>query len=116
MTVLDVVVTGLTVAANLGIGIAGMSKARFVVANAKAVNVGASSVPLLGALKAAGAVGLLVGLAGIDIVGIAAGVGLVAFFVGAVVFHVRARALDTLAFPVAYLTLAVASLVFAITR
>jgi hypothetical protein len=50
----------------------------------------ASWLPVLGALKAAGAVGLLVGL-GVPAIGIAAAVGVVAFFVGAVLTHVRVR-------------------------
>lgn len=116
MNAVDVVVTGLTVAANLGLGFAGMARADFVVANARAVDVGPSWVPLLGGLKAAGAIGLLVGLLGVDPLGIAAGVGLVAFFVGAAAFHVRARALATIGFPATFLALAVASLVLAVVR
>lgn len=46
--------------------------------------------PTLGWLKAAGALGLLVGLA-VPAIGVAAAVGLVLFFVGAIVAVVRAR-------------------------
>jgi DoxX-like family len=61
-------------------------------------------------LKAAGAAGLLLGLAGVPLVGPAAALGLTLFFVGAVVTHLRAGD-HALAFPVLYLALAVASLV-----
>jgi DoxX-like family len=63
----------------------------------------------LGALKAAGALGLLVGI-GIPPVGVAAAVGLVLFFVGAIVVVVRARWYAHLPWPTAYLLLAIESL------
>jgi hypothetical protein len=44
---------------------------------------------------------------------VAAAIGLVLFFVGAVGAHVRAREMSTVAAPGAYLALAVASLVLA---
>ena len=66
----------------------------------------------LGALKAAGALGVLVGIA-VPIIGIAAAVGVVLFFVGAIITHVRARWLSF--FPVLYFTPAVAALVLRLT-
>ncbi|WP_411122588.1 DoxX family protein [Streptomyces sp. x-19] len=72
--------------------------------------------PWLGALKGAGAAGLLVGLLGFRPLGVAAAVGLVLFFVGAVVAHVRARAYATMAAPAGYLGLAVASLALTVLR
>jgi hypothetical protein len=45
---------------------------------------------MLGALKAAGALGLLVDI-GMPLIGTAAAIGLVLFFVGAIVTHLRAR-------------------------
>jgi DoxX-like family len=44
----------------------------------------------IGTLKAAGALGLLVGLIGVPLIGTAAAIGLVLFFVCAVYTHVRA--------------------------
>jgi hypothetical protein len=44
----------------------------------------------IGALKTAGAVGLLLGLLGLPLIGIAAAIGLVLFFVCAVYTHIRA--------------------------
>ena len=49
-----------------------------------------SWLPTLGALKAAGAVGLLAGL-GVPIIGTAAATGLTLFFICAIVTHLRAR-------------------------
>ncbi|GAA3008346.1 hypothetical protein GCM10017559_33340 [Streptosporangium longisporum] len=71
---------------------------------------------MLATLKAAGAVGLLLGLLGVRPVGVAAAAGLCLFFVGAVVVHVRARVFHNIAFPGVYLALAVASLVLAVAR
>jgi hypothetical protein len=45
---------------------------------------------MLGILKAAGAIGLLVGI-GVPLIGTAAAVGLVLFFIGAIITHLRAR-------------------------
>jgi hypothetical protein len=44
----------------------------------------------LGILKAAGALGLLVGI-GVPLIGIAAATGLILFFVGAIITHLRGR-------------------------
>jgi hypothetical protein len=52
------------------------------------VGLSSSWIPLLGGLKAAGAAGLLVGLAGVRLIGLAVPLGLVLFFIGAVVAHV----------------------------
>jgi hypothetical protein len=41
--------------------------------------------------------------------GVAAGVGLTLFFIGAVVIHIKTRVLHNIAFPGVYLLLAVAS-------
>jgi hypothetical protein len=66
---------------------------------------------MLGTLKVAGAIGLLGGLVGPPAIGIAAATGLVLFFIGAVIAHLRARVLYNIAFPGAYLGLSAASLV-----
>jgi hypothetical protein len=49
-----------------------------------------SWLPILGILKAAGGLGLLVGI-GVPVIGFAAAIGLILFFVGAVITHLRAR-------------------------
>lgn len=110
-----VIVTVVTIVANAGIAVADLVRARFVLANSASVGVPASWLPMLGTLKAAGAAGLLIGLLGCRPLGVAAATGLVLFFIGAIVTHVRARAYATiLPGPGVYLALAVASLVLAI--
>lgn len=103
-------VTFATIAANAGVAIADFARAPFVLANAGEVQLSEESVPILGALKAAGAAGLALGLAGVPWIGLAAAVGLVLFFVGAVAFHVNYRVYHNIAFPLAFLALAVATL------
>ncbi|MEV0617078.1 DoxX family protein [Nonomuraea sp. NPDC050404] len=63
----------------------------------------------LGAAKAAGALGLLVGLF-VPVIGIAAGVGLVLYFTGAVVTVLRARSYSTVVYPILYLVPVIAAL------
>ncbi|MFD0278011.1 DoxX family protein [Kitasatospora sp. NPDC127111] len=64
----------------------------------------------LGAAKAAGALGLLVGLF-VPVIGVLAAVGLVLYFAGAAVTVARARSYAHLPFPLIYLAPAAASLV-----
>lgn len=111
-----VVVTIITIVANVGVAVADLVKADSVLANSAEVGVPRSWLPLLATLKIAGAAGLLLGLLGSHVIGVSAAIGLVAFFVGAMVAHLRARVLHNLAFPGAYLALAIASLTLAITH
>ena len=62
----------------------------------------------LGILKALGALGLLVGIA-VPLIGIAAAVGLILFFVGAIITHLRGRDYS-LGPAIVFLLLAVAAL------
>jgi hypothetical protein len=64
----------------------------------------------LGTAKAAGAAGLVAGLF-VPAIGVAAAIGLVLYFAGAVVTVARARSYSHLAYPVLYLAPVVASLV-----
>jgi hypothetical protein len=109
-------VTVVTIAVNLGSAAADLARMPLVLANAAEVGVPETRLPALAGLKAAGAAGLLLGLLGLGAVGIAAAAGLVLFFVGAVSVHVRARVLHNIAFPGAFLALAVASLALAVAR
>nr|WP_192764229.1 DoxX family protein [Actinomadura algeriensis] len=113
MFIAYVTVTVVTIAANAGMAAADFARARFVLGNSAEVGVPAAWVPYLGAAKAAGAAGLLLGLVGVPFIGVAAAAGLVLFFVGAVAAHVRARVFHNFAFPGGYLALAVASLALA---
>ena len=73
------------------------------------VGVSESWLTTLGILKAAGALGLLIGIR-VPLIGIAAAVGLVLFFVGAIVTHLRARDYS-FGLAVVFLLLAIAALV-----
>jgi hypothetical protein len=108
---LYVVVTVITAVITAAVGIADLIPAGFVLANSAKVHVPNSWLPTLGILKLAGAAGLLVGLVGLPAIGIAAATGLVLFFIGAVIAHVRARVLYNIAAPGTYLALSAASLV-----
>ena len=58
----------------------------------------------------------MLGLLGVRPLGIAAAIGLVLFFTGALVAHVRARAFHNIAVPGGYLALAVTAAALAIAR
>jgi hypothetical protein len=116
MFLLYVVVTSLTALTNAAFAVADLVRARFVLQNSAEVGVSASWLPLLGILKGLGAAGLLVGLFGSHLIGVAAGIGLVLFFVGAVAVHVRAHVFYNIAFPGTCLAMAVASLGLAVLR
>ena len=68
--------------------------------------------PWLGTAKAAGAVGLVVGLA-VPVVGSVAAVGLVLYFTGAVITVARARWYSHIPFPLMYMAPALGALVVA---
>jgi DoxX-like family len=68
-----------------------------------------SWLTMLGVLKSAGALGLLVGLA-VPVIGTAAAIGVILFFVGAIVTHLRVRDY-AIALPAVFGLLAVAALV-----
>ncbi|UQA97174.1 DoxX family protein [Streptomyces halobius] len=111
-----VVVTVITMVVNAGAAIADFLKAGFVLANAEELGLRKSWIPLLGTLKGAGAVGLLLGLLGVRFIGIAAAIGLVLFFIGALAVHFRTRVFHNIAAPGGYFLLAVASLVLAVAH
>ncbi|MGO4460819.1 DoxX family protein [Streptomyces sp. M-16] len=84
-------------------------RAKFVVEPLAQYGVPRGIWNLLGAAKAAGAVGLLVGFA-VPAIGIAAAIGLVLYFTGAVITVLRARAYAHAVFPMIYAAPAVAVL------
>jgi hypothetical protein len=86
-----------------------LRRAAFVVDPLVAYGVPESWWTPLGLAKAAGAVGLLIGLA-VPAIGILAGICLVVYFLGAVVTALRARSYKTVAYPVLYLAPVVATL------
>ncbi|WP_410622633.1 DoxX family protein [Amycolatopsis sp. cmx-8-4] len=68
--------------------------------------------PWLGTAKAAGAAGLIAGLV-VPAIGVAAGIGLVLYFTGALITVARAKSYAHLAFPLMYVAPVVASLALA---
>jgi hypothetical protein len=94
-----------------------IARLKRVVATMHRLGVPESWPPALGALNAAGALGLLVGL-GVPAIGTAAAGAVVLYFVGAILAHVRARAFAAgEGFPLAvgFLLLAVADLALRLT-
>lgn len=116
MSTAYVIVTAIMVAASVSIAVADLIPASFVIDNSAEVGVSRSALPTLAALKIAGALGLLIGLLGVEALGVIAAAGLVLFFVGAIVAHVRAGVYYNIYFPAFYLALAVATLVLHITK
>jgi hypothetical protein len=114
------IVTVITIVANAAAAAADLARAGFVLGNSAEVGVPPSWLPLLATLKAAGAAGLLIGMSGVvlDIavlryLGIAAAIGLILFFTGALIAHLRARVFYNLYFPGTFWLLAIASLTLA---
>ncbi|GHA91721.1 MULTISPECIES: DoxX family protein [Streptomyces] len=112
MNLILVIATVACIAANLGIAIADYGRAPFVLANSAEVRLPSTMLPYLATLKLAGAAGLVIGLLGAHPLGLAAGVGLVFFFTGAVTAHISARVFYNIAFPGVFLVLAAASTAF----
>ncbi|MGW5740427.1 DoxX family protein [Amycolatopsis sp. NPDC003861] len=100
-----------TIAAAAWVGFSAVSmfaRAKWVVEPITEYGVPRSWWNLLGTAKAAGAVGLLAGLVWTPI-GIAAAIGLVLYFTGALITVARARSYAHLAFPLLYLVPVVVS-------
>ncbi|MFD4433674.1 DoxX family protein [Nocardia sp. NPDC058497] len=94
-----------TVVAALWVGFSAFSllrRAAFVVDPLVEYGVPQSWWTPLGLAKAAGSIGLIVGL-WIPAIGVAAAIGLILYFAGAVVTVLRARSYKTVAFPILYL-------------
>ena len=107
-----VVSAGLLAAAVITVVINGIeavgkiARAGFVMKNSTRVGVDPRWLPHLAVLEGAGTVGVALGIAGVPVVGTAAAIGLVLFFVGAVVVHLRSRVYRTIGFPAGFLVLA----------
>ena len=115
MSAAYVIITVLTLVANACVAVADLARARFVLANMAEVGVPQSWLTPLGLLKGAGAAGLLLGLLGLRPLGIAAAVGLVLFFAGALAAHIRAHVYDNIVIPGGFFVLAVASAALAVS-
>ena len=104
-----IVVTLMAAAANIFSATLDFIRYKQILINMARVGVSESWINTLGTLKAAGALGLLIGIR-VPLIGIAAAVGLVLFFVGAIVTHLRARDYS-FGLAVVFLLLAVAALI-----
>src|SRR6266436_557603 len=103
------IVTVLAAAANIFSATLDFIRFKQILINMAKVGVSESWITMLGALKAAGALGLLVGLR-VPLIGAAAAVGLILFFVAAIITHLRARDYS-FGLAVVFLLLAVPALV-----
>jgi len=109
MFIAYIVVTVLAAAANVFSATLDFIRYKQILINMAKVGVSESWVTTLGILKAAGALGLLVGIR-VPLIGIAAAIGLVLFFLAAVITHLRAHD-HSFGLAVVFLLLAVAALV-----
>ena len=109
MFIAYVVVTLLAAAANIFSATLDFIRYKQVLTNMARVGVSESWITMLGILKAAGAIGLLVGI-GVPVIGTAAAVGLILFFVGAIITHLRAHDYS-FGLAIVFLLLAMAALV-----
>ena len=92
MSTAHIVVTLVAIAATAFSGIAALVHFRPILPGMARAGVPVSWLTFpIGTLKTAGAVGLLIGLLGVPVIGTAAAIGLVAFFVCAVYTHLLAR-------------------------
>jgi hypothetical protein len=105
-----VVVTVLAIVANIFAATVDFARAQWVLDNMTKIGVPHPWLFSLGVLKAAGALGLLVGI-GVPLLGVAASVGLVLYFLGAVFTVVRAPDYSQVPYPTTFLVLATATLV-----
>jgi DoxX-like family len=109
-----IIVTVVAAAANIYAATNDFIRPKWLLANMNKLGVAESWLPILGVLKAAGALGLLIGV-GVPLIGLAAAVGLTLFFIGAVITHLRARDLSLgNGVPVMFLGVALAALVLGV--
>ena len=108
-----VVVTLLAIAANTFSGVAALVHFKPILPGMVKAGVPESWLTFpIGTLKTAGAVGLLLGVIGVPLIGTAAAVGLILFFVCAIYTHIRAGDYSPqFGLAIGFLLLAVAALV-----
>jgi DoxX-like family len=113
MSTAYVIVTALTAAITLQAAVLDFRRSEWIVSNMDKYGVPRSWLPYLGALKVAGAVGLLIGI-WVPVIGIAAALGLVLYFIGAIVTVMQAHWYSHLRYPAPFLALSAASLVLVV--
>lgn len=109
MFIAYVAVTGAAIAANLWAAAVDVVRPQWLLANMAKLDVAEAQLPYLSGLKAAAALGLLVGFVA-PALGVAAAVGLVLYFLCAVVTVVRAPDYAQLPYPSAFLLIAAGTL------
>ena len=114
LLILCAAVTVAAIVANVYAATADFARGDLALTNSIKVGVPTSWLPVLGTLKTAGALGLLLGLLGVPYIGVAAAIGLVLFFLGAIGFHLRAHEHHFIITTVGYFLLAAAALVASI--
>jgi len=90
MFVAYIIVTIIAAAANIFSATLDFIRFKQILVNMAKVGVPESWITMLGTLKVAGAVGLLVGI-GVPPIGVAAAIGLILFFIAAITTHLRTR-------------------------
>jgi DoxX-like family len=111
MFVAYIIVTLLAAAINLYAATNDFKRPEWLLANMNKLGVRKSSLSVLGILKAAGALGLLIGFR-VPLIGVASAAGLTLFFIGAVITHLRARDYSMgNGVPVVFLAVVIAALV-----
>jgi hypothetical protein len=109
-----IIVTVLAAGATIYAAMNDFTRPKWLFDNMSKLGVPESSLPILGVLKAAGALGLLIGIV-VPAISIAAAVGLTLFFIGAVITHLRAHYYSLgNGVPAMFLVLVVAALVLAV--
>jgi hypothetical protein len=109
-----IIITALAAVANIYAAANDFIRPKWLLGNMNQLGVPESSLPILGALKAAGAAGLLVGI-GVPLIGVLAAAGLTLFFIAALITHIRAH--DTSlgnGVPLIFLVVVLAALVLGI--
>ena|SRR5207248_1683690 len=109
MFIAYIAVTLLAAAANIFSATLDFIRFKQVLINMTKASVPESWITTLGILKAAGAAGLVIGI-GVPLIGVAAAIGLILFFVGAIITHLRAHDYS-FGLAVVFLMLAIAALV-----
>jgi hypothetical protein len=109
MFIAYVVATLLAAAVNIFSATLDFIRYKQVLINMAKAGVSESWITPLGILKGAGAIGLLIGI-GVPMIGVVAAIGVILFFVGAIIIHLRARDYS-FGLAVVFLLLAVAALV-----
>jgi hypothetical protein len=114
MSTVYIVITAIAAAANIYAAANDFIRPKWLLGNMEQLGVPESYLPLLGTLKAAGAVGLLIGIS-VPAIGVLAAAGLTLFFIGALITHMRAhdRSLGN-GVPVVFLAVVLAALVVGI--